>query len=225
MTKSHSSSSSQNLETESKEYLFKILVIGDLATGKTSFIRRYVHHLFNSHYRATIGVDFALKVIQWDPNTLIRLQLWDIAGQERFGSMTRVYYKDAVGALICFDASKLQSFDAVKKWKEDLDSKVTMADGSPIPAVLVANKCDLTKHEKFNNPSYLDEFCQMNGFNGWYFTSAKDNINIEETSSLLISEILSKVRSSGNQGLDADCLSLDGTSYIEAKKAPCVCRI
>lgn len=87
-----------------------------------------------------IGVDFALKVIQWDANTIVRIQLWDIAGQERFGSMTRVYYKDAVGALISFDVTKHQTLEAVKKWKEDLDFKVTLPDGSPIPAVLVANK-------------------------------------------------------------------------------------
>lgn len=72
-----------------KEHLYKILVIGELGTGKTSFIKRYVHQFFSSNYRATIGVDFALKVIPWDPSTLVRLQLWDIAGQERFGNMTR----------------------------------------------------------------------------------------------------------------------------------------
>lgn len=72
-----------------KEHLYKILVIGELGTGKTSFIKRYVHQFFSSNYRATIGVDFALKVIPWDENTLVRLQLWDIAGQERFGNMTR----------------------------------------------------------------------------------------------------------------------------------------
>lgn len=72
-----------------KEHLYKILCIGELGTGKTSFIKRYVHQFFSSNYRATIGVDFALKVIPWDETTLVRLQLWDIAGQERFGNMTR----------------------------------------------------------------------------------------------------------------------------------------
>lgn len=67
-----------------KECLYKILVIGELGTGKTSIIKRYVHQFFSQHYRATIGVDFALKVINWDPNTIIRLQLWDIAGEYIF---------------------------------------------------------------------------------------------------------------------------------------------
>lgn len=64
-----------------RELLFKVLVIGDVGVGKTSIIERYVHQVFSQHYRATVGVDFALKVLQWDINTVIRLQLWDIAGK------------------------------------------------------------------------------------------------------------------------------------------------
>ena len=84
----------QTVCQQPKEYLFKILVIGDIGVGKTSFIKRYVHNFFSQSYKATvcfvivlkhrnsnqIGVDFALKVLSWDANTIIRMQLWDIAG-------------------------------------------------------------------------------------------------------------------------------------------------
>jgi Ras-related protein Rab-32 len=65
-----------------------------------------------------------LVVINLDSNTVVRLQLWDIAGQERFGNMTRVYYKEAVGAFIVFDVTRASTFEAVHKWKHDIDSKV-----------------------------------------------------------------------------------------------------
>lgn len=73
-----------------KEHLYKILVIGDLGVGKTSIIKRYVHHNFSPNYRATIGVDFALKVLNWDQET-VRLQLWDIAGILKLNSNLKTY--------------------------------------------------------------------------------------------------------------------------------------
>ncbi|XP_043486154.1 ras-related protein Rab-32 isoform X2 [Polistes fuscatus] len=175
---------------EKREHLYKILVIGELGAGKTSIIKRYVHQFFSQHYRATIGVDFALKVLNWDPHTIIRLQLWDIAGQERFGNMTRVYYKEAVGAFIVFDVTRNSTLDAVVKWKQDLDSKVQLPDGSPIPCVLLANKCDQQKEGLVNSPNKMDEYCKEKKFVGWFETSAKENINIEEAAKFLVNKIL-----------------------------------
>ncbi|XP_054609860.1 ras-related protein Rab-38 isoform X4 [Dunckerocampus dactyliophorus] len=153
--------------------LLKVLVIGDLGVGKTSIIKRYVHQVFSQHYRATIGVDFALKVLQWDHKTVVRLQLWDIAGQERYGNMTRVYYKEAVGALVVFDMTRLSTFQAVLKWKGDLDSKVALSNGKPVPTVLLANKCDQRRLGLCPKLPKLENFSQDYGFVDWFETSAK----------------------------------------------------
>eukprot|EP01120_Amphizonella_sp_Union-15-10_P008527 TRINITY_DN307_c0_g1_i2.p1 TRINITY_DN307_c0_g1~~TRINITY_DN307_c0_g1_i2.p1 ORF type:complete len:161 (-),score=19.01 TRINITY_DN307_c0_g1_i2:25-507(-) len=122
-----------------KEIFAKILTVGDIATGKTSLIARYAYDTFSQRYRATIGADFV-----WKPLTVngqkVRLQLWDIAGQERFGHMTRVYYKDAVGAMIVYDVTRPNTFDAVVKWKEDIDKKVFFpGTKDPIPVILLCN--------------------------------------------------------------------------------------
>ncbi|CAG4983840.1 unnamed protein product [Colias eurytheme] len=201
---SHATSSA-----ERREHLYKILVIGELGTGKTSIIKRYVHQFFSQHYRATIGVDFALKVLNWDANTIIRLQLWDIAGQERFGNMTRVYYKEAVGAFIVFDVSRVATFDAVVKWKNDLDTKVQLPDGSPIPCILLANKCDQQKEGIVNSPAKMDEYCREKGFAGWFETSAKENINIEEAARSLVNKILLNDKLLQNNDKDGERFALD----------------
>ncbi|KAG0329867.1 rab32, member RAS oncoprotein [Dissophora globulifera] len=154
--------------TDIREYLYKILVIGDLGTGKTSIIKRYVHNIFSMNYKSTIGVDFALKLIQWSPDTVVRMQLWDIAGQEKFSGLTRVYYKEAVAALVVYDVTRPKTFEAVPKWKSDLDSKVSLPGGEPIPVVLLANKIDLQEQGAASlNAEDMDAFCEENGFLKW----------------------------------------------------------
>jgi len=176
-----------NADDEIEEFVYKILVVGDLGCGKTSFIHRYVNHVFSNTYRATIGVDFALKTLKWDNKTSIRLQLWDIAGQERFGHMTRVYYKEAVGAMIVFDVTREKTFQAVTKWKADIDDNLEV-DGVSIPVVLLANKIDLA--EEPLDKEVMEKFCRDNKFIGWFETSAKDNINIDSAGNFLVEHIL-----------------------------------
>ncbi|XP_051160176.1 ras and EF-hand domain-containing protein homolog isoform X2 [Leptopilina boulardi] len=210
---------------EKREHLYKILVIGELGAGKTSIIKRYVHQFFSQHYRATIGVDFALKVLNWDPHTIIRLQLWDIAGQERFGNMTRVYYKEAVGAFIVFDVTRSATLEAVVKWKQDLDSKVQLPDGSPIPCVLLANKCDQQKEGMVNTPAKMDEYCKEKNFAGWFETSAKENINIEEAARFLVNKILQNdqiIKGSGSQDqTDGERFALNQSPTSSKKSCAC----
>jgi len=207
------------------EHLFKILVVGDIGTGKTSIIKRYVHNIFSMHYKSTIGVEFALKVINWDSKTEIRLQLWDIAGQERFGNMTRVYYKEAVGAIVVFDVTRIATFEAAAKWKSDIDSKVTVGvEEKPIPVILLANKIDMAKDGFVKSSSQMDQYCKENNFVGWFETSAKENIGIDKAAKFLISKILEnkvterpsdpKVIKAGSRGTDVG---------EQPEKKECIC--
>ncbi|KAF0852509.1 Ras-related protein Rab32 [Andalucia godoyi] len=174
-----------------RERLFKVIVTGDVATGKSSIIKRYVHDVFSTHYKATIGVDFSLKALQWDDDMVVRLQLWDIAGQERFGNMTRVFYKEAVGGVVVYDMSRNQTLDSVRRWKKDIDEKVLMNDGRPIPCILIGNKSDLPA--SVSRPAAeMDALCQELGFVGWFETSAKNNSNIDTAMQTLVSRILER---------------------------------
>ncbi|KAK1800169.1 hypothetical protein P4O66_000223 [Electrophorus voltai] len=111
-------------------------------------------------------------------------------GQERFGNMTRVYYREAMGAFIVFDVTRPATFEAVTKWKDDLDSKLVLANGKSIATVLLANKCDQSRHLLTSSDLRVDQFCKENGFVGWFETSAKENININEAANFLVKHII-----------------------------------
>ncbi|KAJ5072148.1 methanogen homoaconitase large subunit [Anaeramoeba ignava] len=176
-------------EQEDHEFPYKVLVVGDSGTGKTSYINSFVHGIFSTKYKSTIGVDFALKVMKIDEK-VVRLQLWDIAGQERYGNLTRVYYNGAAGAFVIFDVTRPNTFENAKKWKSDIDSKVYLSDGSPISVVLLANKIDLGSDIFEKTKEDMDNICQEFGFIGWFTTSAKTKENIDESVNFLVKKIL-----------------------------------
>lgn len=80
--------------------------------------------------------------------------------------MTRVYYKEAVGAFVVFDITRPATFEAVKKWKNDIEAKVFLPDERPIPCVLLANKSDLPNAVK-KSAEEMNDFCAQKGFVGW----------------------------------------------------------
>lgn len=171
------------------EHLMKILIVGDGNVGKSSFVHRYVNGQFNSMYKMTVGVDFSVKLLHWSDKEKVRLQLWDIAGQERFISMTRIYYKGALGCVVIFDVTSSSSFLNCLHWKRDLDNKAMLPNGDSIPCILLANKCDLS--QRAVSADSIDKFSKANGFIAWMETSVKENKNIGEAMRRLVEEILS----------------------------------
>eukprot|EP01129_Flabellula_baltica_P017586 TRINITY_DN978_c0_g1_i1.p1 TRINITY_DN978_c0_g1~~TRINITY_DN978_c0_g1_i1.p1 ORF type:complete len:225 (-),score=56.18 TRINITY_DN978_c0_g1_i1:33-647(-) len=197
--------------------LLKVVVIGQFNVGKTSIIKRYVNNFWTENYKSTVGVDFALKVLQKD-DTKINLQLWDIAGQERFNTMTRVYYKDAAGAILVFDASSTESWEAVEHWRDDLENKLYTDE--PIPIILIGNKFDLIPEG--SECSFADEveaYAQDKGF-PFFKCSAKTGENVEEAMEFLVNQMFDRNSMPEERN---DKVDLTKTGNEKKDEEPCDC--
>jgi Ras-related protein Rab-32 len=200
------------------DVVLKVLVLGDPATGKTSIIKRTITNSFSDLHKPTIGVDFHFRKFEVQ-GTSVALQLWDIAGQDRFGALYRIYYRDAFGAMLVFDLSRPETFQSVLKWKREIDNKVLLPNGSALPVILLANKSDLPDTRV--NKEELDAFCKEHGFVGWLETSAKTNHNIEESVKSLVTTILSQPDAVEAYRLKAQQTSTVGAiSLADDKAAP-----
>lgn len=181
-----------------KELVYKILIVGKAGVGKSSIIMKYVFDNYSSLEYSTIGMDFFTKTIEWNNNLTINVQLWDIAGQERFAHLTRSYYRGAIGAFVVLDATNENSFDIVEKWKANIDLNVKFPNCDvPIPVVLLVNKYDLV-NETFTLKQWdeikqkIDKFSKDKGFVDWFETSAITGGGIDEAVHTLVSSILDK---------------------------------
>ena len=168
------------------DYLFKYIIIGDAAVGKSNLLLRYAHGQFKPEYQLTIGVEFGAKNIQIR-NKIYRIQIWDTAGQENFRSITRAYYKNSVCALVVYDITNRDSFNNVSTWIEDCKNQ----SPKTIFMVLVGNKSDLQDKRQVNyeEGQELAERFQMLFFE----TSAKDGNNVEEIFLKSADEIAKKI--------------------------------
>ena len=154
-------------------YLFKYIIIGDSAVGKSNLLLQYCHNKFNDDYQATIGVEFGAKNLTVN-NKIYRVQIWDTAGQENFRSITRAYYKNSVCALVVYDITNKDTFNNVQTWIEDCKNQ----SPKTIFMVLVGNKNDLEDKRQVK----YEEGMELANKNGMMFfeTSAKSGFNVEE---------------------------------------------
>jgi len=157
------------------EYIFKIVLIGPGAVGKTSLIQRFVHNKFSEKYELTIGVDFLTKTVELDRG-VTRLSIWDIGGQERFKFMRNRFYSGAGGAILVFDLSRSQTYKDIKKWLKEFRQFA----GNNIPFILIGNKADLVEDiGEVIKKSEAQKFAE-NERSIYIETSAKTGDNVEE---------------------------------------------
>jgi len=125
------------------DYLLKFVVVGDAEVGKTCLLGRFVEDRDWSERGTTIGVDFGSKT-QTIGSSLVKLHVWDTAGQESFRSITRSYYRGAAASLLVYDVTRRESFEHLREWLAEVRHST-----NPAPVIsVVGNKTDLQAHRR-----------------------------------------------------------------------------
>ncbi|KAK8574717.1 hypothetical protein V6N13_034034 [Hibiscus sabdariffa] len=162
----------KNLATRSSNPSWWVL-LGDMGTGKTSLVLRFVKGQFLDQQESTIGAAFFTQILSVSEAT-VKFDIWDTAGQERYHSLAPMYYRGAAAAVVVYDISSLDTFARAKQWVQELQNQ-----GNPNPVMaLVANKSDLDSKREVQIQD-AEEFAQEHGM---FFmeTSAKTAHNVNE---------------------------------------------
>lgn len=153
------------------DYLYKMLLIGDMNVGKSCILKRYVDDEYTDSTIATIGVDFRIKYL-YDKYKTVKLQIWDTAGQERFRTITTSYYKGAHCVIIVFDYTNRDSFDNIESWLGEVKKY-----GSKSQSLYIfGNKKDLPKENYLVTIDEVMELARKHDL-CYFSVSAKDVIN------------------------------------------------
>ncbi|MFW9945442.1 MAG: Rab family GTPase [Candidatus Odinarchaeota archaeon] len=159
-------------------YNLKIIIIGDPGVGKTSLVKKFISGQFSRDYKASIGTNLFIKKMESDSDEKISLNLWDIAGQERWVKMRHLYYSGSDGALIVGDITRKNTFYQITKfWTPDL--KKYCRD---IPLILLANKNDLKLDI---SKTEIEEISNKINANSLIYTSARNGEHVEEAFKLI----------------------------------------
>ena len=155
----------------------KIAIVGDFATGKTSLIRRYIDNAFARDYRPTLGSNVFIKKIEVthaEEQYLVSINLYEVAGQDRWQNIRKTYYSGSQGLIFIGDLSRKRTFHQIRDfWWEDTKEHVP----DTIPKLVIANKCDLQEDIEDNEIREITNHIQAFSF---IKTSAKENIQVDE---------------------------------------------
>lgn len=136
---------SQSTHGEGDVPKFKVVVLGDESSGKTSVIRRAVEEKFSKEYEATLGVDLFTKTISIAGKKDIRLQVWDTSGQERFKASIPSYIRDCHVAIITFQVTSRTQYDSIDKWVKEVSG---LREQDEVWIYIVATNCDKALDER-----------------------------------------------------------------------------
>jgi small GTP-binding protein len=179
-----------NLQT--KEFVFKVAVLGSAGVGKSSLINRFVDRMFSEDYKPTLGASIIAKDVNIATDTIkyaVRLVLWDLAGQEKYESVRPMYFQGCVGAVLVYDVTRTPSFTEIeKKWLSDF-KQYALPNSSYI---LIGNKTDLTDMRKIQT-SQGQNLAKSIKAAAFVETSAKTGVNVNESFTSLVKSILNSI--------------------------------
>ncbi|KPP62068.1 ras-related protein Rab-5B-like [Scleropages formosus] len=159
--------------TQTKICQFKLVLLGDMAVGKSSLVLRFVKGQFDEFQETTIGAAFLAQSVCLD-DTTVKFEIWDTAGQERYHSLAPMYYRGAQAAIVVFDITKPETFERAKAWVKELQRQA-----SPnIVIALAGNKADLADKrmvEYEEAQTYAEDTSLL-----FMETSAKTAMNVNE---------------------------------------------
>ena len=188
-------------------FLFTIVIlVGDMAVGKSSIHSQYVKNEFPESPLPTIAIEFATKIIPVKEGGCVKAQLWDTAGQEKYKSITSHHYRKAVGALLVYDVTRRNTFDNCMKWYSELKNYTE----KNCVIALVGNKIDIlveNPQKREVNYSEAKELARKNDMM-FFETSAKNKDNIKECFEELIQQIYNVKRRNGNDNQLRNSMSL-----------------
>ena len=167
-----------------KEAKYKILILGDSKVGKSCFLTRYADNTYKEDYLSTIGMDYKIKNYELEDGRIIKLYIWDTAGQDKFRSITSNFYKGADGIILIYDITDRKTFNSVRNWiyniQEEAPDKVAL--------VLAGNKVDDEKNrevQESQGKKIADEYSLP-----FFECSAKSDINVTQTFDALIKKVV-----------------------------------
>ena len=158
-----------------EEEAFKIVLIGESGVGKTSIISQFIHKIFQDDIQPSMGGTFTSKSLLFEDGKVLRLDIWDTAGQEKYRALTQMFYKDANAAVLVYDITRKDSFEELTKYWID---KIKENSSSNIILFLAANKSDLVEKEEVNEEEARKYAKEINA--DFCSISAKNSIGIDD---------------------------------------------
>ena len=164
-------------EQEEVKSIFKLIILGSAAVGKTTLVNQFLKKEHIADYRPTLGISISSQeyYVQGFKEDVIKFLIFDLAGQEFFKRVRHDYYKGANCAFIVYDISRRETFDeAINFWFEDARKEL-----GNIPFVLVGNKVDLLAQREVTKEEGHEKAEELRSF--FIETSALNNINVQDT--------------------------------------------